>query len=89
LAITSTNAMVRRMGGQRWRLLHRLAYVAATGAVLHFLWLVKADLREPLIYLAILLVLFAARIPAIAERLARLRARVRSEKASAARPLTT
>lgn len=75
LAMTSTNAMMRRLGGQRWRRLHRLAYVAAGGAVLHFLWLVKADLREPLIYLGILLTLFVLRVPGIAERLANLRSR--------------
>lgn len=80
LAVTSTDAMVRRLGGRRWRTLHRLAYVAATGGVLHFLWLVKADLREPLIYLGILLVLFLARVPFVADRLAGLRARTRTGK---------
>jgi sulfoxide reductase heme-binding subunit YedZ len=75
LAMTSTNAMVRRLGGQRWRRLHRLAYAAATGGVLHFLWLVKADLREPLIYLGILLLLFLARMPTVTERLAKIRTR--------------
>lgn len=89
LAVTSTDAMVRRLGGRRWRLLHRLAYAAATGGVLHFLWLVKADLREPLIYLGILLVLFLARVPAIADRLARIRAAARNGKTSAAREITT
>ncbi len=75
LAITSTNAMVRRLGGQRWRRLHRLVYVIAAGGALHFLWLVKADLREPLIYLGILLLLLLARVPAVAERLAKIRTR--------------
>jgi sulfoxide reductase heme-binding subunit YedZ len=67
--------MVRRLGGQRWRRLHRLAYVVASGGVLHFLWLVKADLREPLIYLGILLLLFLARVPAVAEWLSKIRTR--------------
>jgi sulfoxide reductase heme-binding subunit YedZ len=62
LALTSTNGMMRRLGGRRWRRLHRLVYPAAVGAVLHFLWLVKADLREPLIYFALLLLLFTARL---------------------------
>ena len=62
LAITSTNGMMRRLGGRRWRRLHRLVYPAAVGAVLHFLWLVKADLREPLMYFALLLLLFTARL---------------------------
>jgi sulfoxide reductase heme-binding subunit YedZ len=84
LAVTSTNAMLRRLGGQRWRRLHRLAYAAAAGGVLHFLWLVKADLREPLIYLGILLLLFLARVPGIAERLAKIRTPARREKATAA-----
>lgn len=62
LALTSTNGMMRRLGGRRWRRLHRLVYPAAVGAVLHFLWLVKADLREPLIYFALLLLLLTARL---------------------------
>ena len=81
LAITSTNAMVKRLGGRRWRVLHRLAYAAALGGVLHFLWLVKLDLREPLIYLGILLLLFLARVPAVADRLARIRGAGRDQKA--------
>ncbi len=46
LAITSTTASIRRLG-RRWQQLHRLAYVAAVGAVIHFWWLVKADVTEP------------------------------------------
>ena len=72
LAVTSTNAMVKRLGGQRWRKLHRLVYVAAGGAVLHYLWLVKADLREPLIYLGILAFLLLLRAPRIAPALPRI-----------------
>lgn len=89
LAITSTDAMVRRLGGRRWRLLHRLAYAAAMGGVLHFLWLVKVDIREPLIYLGILLLLFLARVPAVADRLARIRGAGRDEKTSAPRQIAT
>jgi sulfoxide reductase heme-binding subunit YedZ len=47
LAATSTKGMIQRLGGQRWRRLHRLAYVAAITAVFHFWWLVKSDIREP------------------------------------------
>ncbi len=74
LAATSTDAMIRRLGGARWRRLHRLAYFAGAGGVLHFLWLAwsKSDLRDPLVYLAILAVLLVARIPAVAARLSRL-----------------
>ena len=50
LAITSTNNMVRRLGAKRWQQLHRLVYVIAMGGVLHFLWLVKSDISEPLLY---------------------------------------
>jgi methionine sulfoxide reductase heme-binding subunit len=53
LALTSTRGMMRRLGRQ-WQRLHRLVYPIALLAVLHFLWLVKADHREPLAYLAIL-----------------------------------
>lgn len=60
LAITSTNAMMRRLG-KRWQTLHRLSYVIAALGVLHFIWLVKADLTEPLIYAGILVALLLAR----------------------------
>lgn len=73
LAATSTDRMARRLGGRRWRRLHRLAYVTAAGGILHFLWLVKADLREPAIYLAVFAVLMAARIPTVARQLADVR----------------
>ena len=62
LAVTSTNAMVRRLGGRRWRNLHRLVYAIAIGAVLHFFWMVKSDIREPLVYAAVLAVLFGVRL---------------------------
>lgn len=63
LAITSTRAWQRRLG-RRWVALHRLVYVAAGLAVLHFIWLVKADLMEPLIYAAILALLLGVRVRA-------------------------
>jgi methionine sulfoxide reductase heme-binding subunit len=50
LAITSTAGMIRRLGGRRWQLLHRLTYVASAAAVLHYWWLVKADVRRPEAY---------------------------------------
>jgi methionine sulfoxide reductase heme-binding subunit len=62
LAATSTDAMVRRLGAKRWQALHRLVYAIAVGGVLHFLWLVKKDLTEPLIYAAILAVLLGYRV---------------------------
>lgn len=47
LAVTSTAAWIRRLGGERWQLLHRLAYLIAVGGVIHYYWLVKSDIREP------------------------------------------
>lgn len=81
LAVTSTRAWQRRLG-RRWVRLHRLVYVAAGLAVLHFLWLVKADLREPLIYAAILGILLLARLPRPAGR----RRRAPAPAARASRP---
>jgi sulfoxide reductase heme-binding subunit YedZ len=73
LAMTSTNAMIRRLGARRWQRLHRLAYAAALAGVLHFLWLVKADVREPLVYMAVFALLMLARVPPVSRRLSRRR----------------
>ena len=62
LALTSTHRMTRRLGGKRWRRLHRLVYVAAVAGVVHYLWLVKVDIGPPLIYAGILAVLLGARL---------------------------
>jgi sulfoxide reductase heme-binding subunit YedZ len=61
LAVTSTTAMIKRLGGKWWQRLHRLVYAIAIGGVVHFLWLVKADIRQPLVYGSILGVLLAYR----------------------------
>jgi sulfoxide reductase heme-binding subunit YedZ len=50
LAITSTAGMIRRLGGRRWRILHRLIYVTAILGVIHYYWLVKSDVRKPVEY---------------------------------------
>ena len=63
LAITSTAGWVRRLGFVRWKRLHRLVYLAAGLGVIHFVWRVKADLREPLVYVAVLGVLLLGRVP--------------------------
>lgn len=60
LAITSTDRMMRRLG-RSWRTLHRTIYLIAVLGVLHFWWLVKRDITEPLIYTLILCVLLALR----------------------------
>jgi sulfoxide reductase heme-binding subunit YedZ len=62
LAITSTAGWVRRLGGKRWQRLHRLVYVAAAAGVLHYFWLVKKDVRFPLLYGAVLLLLLTIRV---------------------------
>src|SRR5215831_1990830 len=54
LAITSTNKMVRRLGFVRWKRLHRLVYLAGGLGAIHFIWRVKADLREPLVFSSLL-----------------------------------
>src|SRR5437764_4373038 len=62
LAITSTKGSIRRLGGRRWQLLHRLVYFSALAGVVHYYWLVKSDVRLPLLYGAILLVLLTYRV---------------------------
>jgi ferredoxin-NADP reductase/DMSO/TMAO reductase YedYZ heme-binding membrane subunit len=62
LALTSTNAMIKRLGGKRWRALHRLAYVAAIAGVIHYYMQVKADVRKPLAFAAVLSILLAWRL---------------------------
>lgn len=71
LAITSPQAMVRKLGGKRWNSLHKLIYLAAAGGVLHFTWAQKKDIRLPLIYAAVLAVLLAVRLIPKASRLRR------------------
>jgi sulfoxide reductase heme-binding subunit YedZ len=61
LALTSSAAMIRRLGGRRWQQLHRLTYLAAIGAVVHFWWLVKADVTEPQLWALALTVLLGFR----------------------------
>ncbi len=62
LAVTSTNAMIKRLGGKRWRALHRLAYVAAIAGVIHYYMQVKADVRQPLAFAAVLAILLGCRL---------------------------
>ena len=62
LALTSTAGMIRRLGGRRWNLLHRLIYVTAVLAVVHYWWLVKADLQRPQTYAAIMAALLGFRL---------------------------
>jgi sulfoxide reductase heme-binding subunit YedZ len=75
LAVTSTNKMIRRLG-KRWQQLHRTVYAIACLGVLHYLWLVKKDITQPLIYGLVLFMLLSARLPAIASALSTWRARL-------------
>ncbi len=62
LAFTSTNAAVRRLGFRRWQQVHRLAYLAAGLAALHFIWRVKIDVSQPLLYAGVLAALLTTRL---------------------------
>ncbi len=62
LAVTSTQGWIRRLGGRRWNLLHRLIYISAIGGVVHFWWLVKADVLRPAIYASALAALLGYRL---------------------------
>jgi sulfoxide reductase heme-binding subunit YedZ len=68
LAVTSTNAMVKRLGGARWQALHRLVYAVAIGGVVHYWWLVKRDLTEPAIYAVVIAALLGYRLVAAGRR---------------------
>ena len=62
LAITSTKAWIRRLGGRNWQALHRLIYVAALCGVVHYYWLVKSDHRLPILYASLLALLLLYRL---------------------------
>ncbi len=64
LALTSTKGWIRRLGGRRWQLLHRLVYLSAIAAVVHYYWLVKSDIRLPLLYGGLTAILLLYRIGA-------------------------
>jgi sulfoxide reductase heme-binding subunit YedZ len=68
LAATSTQAMLKRLGARRWRRLHRLAYVSAVLAAVHFVWRVKLDVSQPAAYALVLALLLAIRLRALERR---------------------
>jgi sulfoxide reductase heme-binding subunit YedZ len=74
LAATSTAGWIRRLGGKRWQLLHRLVYFTGVAAVVHYYWLVKSDIRLPVLYGSLVALLLAYRLAAWV--LARRKARV-------------
>jgi sulfoxide reductase heme-binding subunit YedZ len=61
LALTSTRWSIRKLGGKRWQALHRLIYFSAAAGVVHYIWLVKADLKKPLEYASVLGILLLLR----------------------------
>jgi len=61
LAITSTAGWIRRLGGKRWQLLHRLVYLSAIAGVIHYYWLVKSDVRLPVFYGVLTAILLSCR----------------------------
>ncbi len=75
LAITSTKGWQRRLG-KRWKKLHMLVYLAAPLVIVHFYWLVKADVREPLAFGAAVAFLLLLRLPSVRQTLTRLRYRI-------------
>jgi len=72
LALTSTAGWIRRLGGKRWRRLHSLVYVTAIAAVAHYYWLVKSDIRQPMLYATLVALLLAWRVVSSAIRSAAL-----------------
>jgi methionine sulfoxide reductase heme-binding subunit len=62
LAVTSTAGWIRRLGGKRWQMLHRLVYLSAIAGVIHYYWQVKSDVRKPLEYAAIVALLLGWRV---------------------------
>ncbi len=75
LAITSTKGWKQRLG-KDWKALHRFAYAAALLAALHFAWQVKSDIREPLAYGAIIVLLLVLRVPAVKNFIVKIRSRL-------------
>lgn len=68
LAVTSTNAMIKRFGGKNWQKLHRLTYAIAVGGVVHFYMIVKSDLTYPLLFGVVLAALLGYRIYAASQK---------------------
>jgi sulfoxide reductase heme-binding subunit YedZ len=77
LAATSSKAWMKRLG-KTWKRLHRLVYLAGILVVVHFVWLVKSDVREPLVYGAIIALLLVARIRGVRKAMSRLRSQLKS-----------
>ena len=81
LAVTSTGGWVKRLG-KNWKRLHRLVYLAALFAVVHFVWVVKAGVSRPLVYGVVVVALLAIRIPTVRNAVGGFRRRLGWERAS-------
>jgi sulfoxide reductase heme-binding subunit YedZ len=79
LALTSTKGWIRRLGGQRWNLLHKLVYITAILGVIHYWWKVKLDVTDPMFYAVIVAGLLGARV---------VRSATKRQASRAARPAT-
>jgi sulfoxide reductase heme-binding subunit YedZ len=79
LAVTSTRGWARRLG-KGWKILHRLVYLAALLAMVHFVWVVKADLRRPLLYGAVVVILLIVRIPGLRKAFRDMRRRLSGKR---------
>jgi sulfoxide reductase heme-binding subunit YedZ len=79
LAVTSTQGWMKRLG-QTWKKLHRWVYVAGLLVIAHYVWLVKADKREPLAYGAIVALLLVLRIPRVRQAVSALRKRPTADR---------
>ena len=82
LALTSTAGMIRRLGGRRWNILHRLIYATAIAGVIHYWWLVKADISRPRVYAVVVGTLLAFRIIRARRRVVAVRAPVQRARAA-------
>ncbi len=78
LAVTSTQGWMRRLG-KNWKRLHRWVYLVGILAVVHYVWLVKADIREPLLYGAAVALLLFLRLPAMRKAVTHFRSRFKKE----------
>jgi sulfoxide reductase heme-binding subunit YedZ len=75
LAITSTKGWMKRLG-KNWKRLHRWVYLVGLLAVIHYIWLVKSDIREPLVYGAIVILLLLVRVPVVRRAITNFRSRL-------------
>lgn len=79
LTVTSTQGWMRRLG-KKWKRLHRWVYLAGILAVVHYVWLVKADIREPLLYGAAVALLLILRLPVVRKAVTHFRSRFKKER---------